>query len=244
MDEPRRATARMPHPIRGPSPSRLASLAPQGDGARELPSRSAVMATSTATTSALSDQFIIPLTAATAVDAERVGPKAANLAALLHAGLPTPGGFCLSADAYRTQIAALGLDAHGPRFRRRSPGRAAASVGRDQARPLRAADRAGDSRTASRRMACAARHQPGSERGAFLRADRGSQGRQFRRPVRELSRHRRGSGVPDRRARVLGRAVDHECAPLHGEPRPFARGHGHGRARSSRWCRPARRAAV
>ena len=68
------------------------------------------MATSTATTSALSDQFIIPLTAATAVDAERVGPKAANLAALLHAGLPTPGGFCLSADAYRTQIAALGLD--------------------------------------------------------------------------------------------------------------------------------------
>jgi len=68
------------------------------------------MAPSTATTSALSDQFIIPLTAATAVDAERVGPKAANLAALLHAGLPTPGGFCLSADAYRTQIAALGLD--------------------------------------------------------------------------------------------------------------------------------------
>ena len=68
------------------------------------------MATSTATTSALSDQFIIPLTAATAVDAERVGPKAANLAALLHAGLPTPGGFCLSADAYRAQIAALGLD--------------------------------------------------------------------------------------------------------------------------------------
>jgi pyruvate,water dikinase len=68
------------------------------------------MATSTATTSELSDQFIIPLTAATAVDAECVGPKAANLAALLHAGLPTPGGFCLSADAYRTQIAALGLD--------------------------------------------------------------------------------------------------------------------------------------
>ena len=68
------------------------------------------MATSTATTSELSDQFIIPLTAATAVDAECVGPKAANLAALLHAGLPTPGGFCLSADAYRAQIAALGLD--------------------------------------------------------------------------------------------------------------------------------------
>src|SRR5262244_1274647 len=55
-------------------------------------------------------EFIIPLTAAAAVDAESVGPKAANLAALAQAGLPTPGGFCLSADAYRAQIATLGLE--------------------------------------------------------------------------------------------------------------------------------------
>src|SRR5262249_9057131 len=55
-------------------------------------------------------EFIIPLGSAAAVDAERVGPKAANLAALAQAGLPTPGGFCLSADAYRAQIAALGLE--------------------------------------------------------------------------------------------------------------------------------------
>src|SRR5262245_50361570 len=55
-------------------------------------------------------EFIIPLTAAAAVDAERVGPKAANLAALAQAGLPTPGGFCLSADAYRAQIATLGVE--------------------------------------------------------------------------------------------------------------------------------------
>ncbi len=54
-------------------------------------------------------EFIVPLSSATADDAERIGPKAANLAALAHAGLPTPGGFCLSADAYRAQIAALGL---------------------------------------------------------------------------------------------------------------------------------------
>jgi pyruvate,water dikinase len=67
-------------------------------------------------------EFIIPLTAATAVDAERVGPKAANLAALLHAGLPTPGGFCLGADAYRTQIAALGLDPMVRRFAAAHPG--------------------------------------------------------------------------------------------------------------------------
>ncbi|HEY6600501.1 MAG TPA: PEP/pyruvate-binding domain-containing protein [Xanthobacteraceae bacterium] len=55
-------------------------------------------------------EFIVPLAAATAGDAERIGPKAANLAALERAGLPTPGGFCLSADAYRAQIAALGLE--------------------------------------------------------------------------------------------------------------------------------------
>src|SRR5512132_2210769 len=58
----------------------------------------------------LMTEFIVPLAAATAGDAERIGPKAANLAALGRAGLPTPGGFCLSADAYRAQIAALGLE--------------------------------------------------------------------------------------------------------------------------------------
>ena len=54
-------------------------------------------------------EFIIPVTEAAALDPERVGPKAANLAALAGAGLPTPGGFCLAADAYRAQIAVLGL---------------------------------------------------------------------------------------------------------------------------------------
>src|SRR5215475_15326172 len=54
-------------------------------------------------------QFIIALGSA-AADAERVGPKAANLAAMARAGLPTPGGFCLSADAYRRQLTHLGLD--------------------------------------------------------------------------------------------------------------------------------------
>src|SRR3984893_6314474 len=61
-------------------------------------------------------EFIVPLTAAAADDAERVGPKAANLAALAQAGLPTPGGFCLSADAYRAQIATLGLEPMVRRF--------------------------------------------------------------------------------------------------------------------------------
>ena len=53
--------------------------------------------------------FILPLSDAAAADPDRVGPKAANLAALARAGLPTPGGFCISADAYRRQIQHLGL---------------------------------------------------------------------------------------------------------------------------------------
>ena len=59
-------------------------------------------------------QFILPLDALGATDPGVVGPKAANLAALARAGLPTPGGFCLTADAYRHQIAHL---------QRRRPGR-------------------------------------------------------------------------------------------------------------------------
>jgi len=51
--------------------------------------------------------FTLPLLDAT--DASCVGPKAANLAALARAGLPTPGGFCITADAYRRQIQHLGL---------------------------------------------------------------------------------------------------------------------------------------
>jgi pyruvate, water dikinase len=53
--------------------------------------------------------LVVPLSSIDATDAARVGPKAANLAKLGRAGLPTPGGFCLPADAYRMQIAALEL---------------------------------------------------------------------------------------------------------------------------------------
>ncbi len=54
-------------------------------------------------------RFNLPLADAAASDPDRVGPKAANLAALERAGLPTPGGFCITADAYRRQIEHLGL---------------------------------------------------------------------------------------------------------------------------------------
>src|SRR5262245_20210319 len=49
-------------------------------------------------------------------DPASVGPKAANLAALSRAGLPTPGGVCVSAAAYRAHTAALGLNACVERY--------------------------------------------------------------------------------------------------------------------------------
>ena len=55
--------------------------------------------------------LLVPLHSEEAADPELVGPKAANLARLGRAGLPTPGGFCLSAEAYRMQMAELGLGA-------------------------------------------------------------------------------------------------------------------------------------
>ncbi len=54
--------------------------------------------------------FILPLSDPAATDPEKVGPKAANLAALTQAGLPTPGGFALTAQAYHHQARHLGID--------------------------------------------------------------------------------------------------------------------------------------
>jgi pyruvate,water dikinase len=56
-------------------------------------------------------QFVFPVSSVEATDADRCGPKAANVARLGQAGLPIPDGFCLDAAAYRHQIWALGLEA-------------------------------------------------------------------------------------------------------------------------------------
>jgi phosphoenolpyruvate synthase/pyruvate phosphate dikinase len=53
-----------------------------------------------------SRRLVVPIAASEAADAERFGPKAANLARLGHAGLPIPDGFCVDAEAYRAQLAA------------------------------------------------------------------------------------------------------------------------------------------
>src|SRR5262245_16430726 len=65
--------------------------------------------------------FIVPLDAPDAADPECVGPKAANLAALACAGLPTPGGFALTAQAYRRQIEHLDLTATVEEFADAAP---------------------------------------------------------------------------------------------------------------------------
>ena len=55
------------------------------------------------------DAFIVALDSVDALDPEKVGPKAANLASLTQAGLPTPGGFALTAQAYRHQARHIGI---------------------------------------------------------------------------------------------------------------------------------------
>ena len=55
--------------------------------------------------------MLVALSTPDAADPARFGPKAANLAALGRAGLPIPDGFCLDAEAYRLQLAALNLGA-------------------------------------------------------------------------------------------------------------------------------------
>jgi pyruvate,water dikinase len=54
--------------------------------------------------------FIVPINDPQATEADRFGPKAANVATLGRAGLPIPDGFCLGADAYREQLHSLGLE--------------------------------------------------------------------------------------------------------------------------------------
>jgi phosphoenolpyruvate synthase/pyruvate phosphate dikinase len=61
-------------------------------------------------TVALMSAFITSLGDPAAANADEVGPKAANLALLGRAGLPTPGGFALTAAAYRHQLRHLGIE--------------------------------------------------------------------------------------------------------------------------------------
>jgi pyruvate, water dikinase len=57
------------------------------------------------------EPYGVSLDSPEAADAKRFGPKAANLALLGRAGLPVPGGYGVDAQAYRAQLAFLGLEA-------------------------------------------------------------------------------------------------------------------------------------
>jgi phosphohistidine swiveling domain-containing protein len=54
-------------------------------------------------------QALVPLSAVTHVDRDRVGSKAANLAALAHAGFPVPDGFVLTTVAFERFLSSTGL---------------------------------------------------------------------------------------------------------------------------------------
>ncbi len=69
-------------------------------------------------------QLVFPLSAPEAADANRFGPKAANLAVLGQAGLPIPESFCLGAQAYRVQVKALGLEDTAGDINSPEPGKA------------------------------------------------------------------------------------------------------------------------
>src|SRR3989338_7491970 len=56
------------------------------------------------------EPVVIPRADPAARAAGRYGPKGATLATLTQAGLPTPGGFCVDAEAYRRQVSHLGLE--------------------------------------------------------------------------------------------------------------------------------------
>ncbi len=56
-------------------------------------------------------EYLLELGSEPSCDAARVGPKAANQAVLKRLGFPVPEGFCLTANAYRAQVRALGLEA-------------------------------------------------------------------------------------------------------------------------------------
>ena len=179
----------------------------------------------------LSDIHPPARSAAAPTDAERVGPKAANLAAL---------GACRPADAGRLLPDArmpigrrsrhLGLDAHGRAiYDAADSRRAAPAVGRDQAR--RSTSSRSRRRFSSRCWPPGARSATpaagsGAVRSSALIEDR--KGANFAGQFESFLGIDRRSGIPHRRARLLGGAVDHECAPLHGEPRPLARRHGDG----------------
>jgi pyruvate, water dikinase len=58
----------------------------------------------------MTSPFIIPFDTATEADHPRMGGKCASLARMIALGVPVPGGFAVSTDAYAAHLNALGLE--------------------------------------------------------------------------------------------------------------------------------------
>ena len=69
------------------------------------------MTTSSATSTATSQQLVLSLESVGREDVPRVGGKGANLGEMLHAGFPVPSGFVLTVQAYDLFMKANALDA-------------------------------------------------------------------------------------------------------------------------------------
>ena len=137
------------------------------------------------------------------------GGKAANLGELLRAGLPVPGGFCLTTHAYRRAMAPAGLEethrALAACAPERSPG--AGRTGRHGPRP--GPGRRGSGGDCRRRPCrlCGAGDRR-RRRGQIVRHRRGPGVRQFRRTAGHLPERGGRGGGAGRRPAVLGLAVD------------------------------------
>ena len=118
----------------------------------------------------MASSFILPLADPAAQSAIASGRRRRIWRRCAHAGLPTPGGFCITADAYRRQIQHLGLARCDRGLSGRRSADAAPARGRDQAEALSERSRAGSARRDAERLVGRAK----TRGGALVVAGRGS----------------------------------------------------------------------
>ena len=137
---------------------------------------------------------------------------------LAQAGLPTPGGFCITARRIggRSSISDC---RRGARIPERRPADATPAVGRDQAEALSKRPRAGS--LAQILAAWREEPKPAAVRSSALIEDRADTN--FAGQFESFLGRQRRRRILHRAARLLGGAVDHQCAPLHGAARSRSR---------------------
>ena len=173
--------------------------------------------------------FILPLADPAATAPDRVGPKAANWRRL-----------CARACRRRAGFASRPMPIGGKSNISDSPMRSPPIANADQPTQRRLAveirlklyqsDLAPDV-LSDVLTAWWAADKPAAVRSSALIEDRAEY--EFRRPVRKLSRRARRRRIPHQLARLLGGAVDHQRAAIHGAARARSRRHRDGGAGSA-----------